>query len=54
MQAVQGAPMLGQLTCSGVGMAFLPEESKDVQQLQQSCASNNKALLAQLREVTCP
>ena len=46
--------MLGHLTCSGVGMAFSPEASKDVQQLQKSCESSNKALLAQLREVTCP
>ena len=46
-----GAPMLGQLACSGVGLAMATEEAKDVQLLRASCATNNAALLAELREV---
>ena len=50
---VTGAPMLGQLDCSGVGTALEVDAPKDEQALKKTCAQNNEALLRQLREVGC-
>ena len=46
-----GAPMLGQLQCSGVGTALPITSVKDEKVLRQTCASSNAALLNKLREV---
>ena len=44
--------MLGQLACSGVGRAMSHEDAKDTEQLWNSCARSNEALLGQLREAS--
>ena len=44
--------MLGQLACSGVGRAMSHEDAKDTEQLWDSCARSNEALLGQLREAS--
>ena len=43
-----GAPMLGQLQCSGVGTALPITSVKDEKVLRQTCASSNAALLNKL------
>ena len=51
--AYTGAPMLGQLDCSGVGTALEVDAPKDEQALKKTRARNNEVLLRQLREVGC-